>query len=276
MRNLKPILERLYKTYDFKGRVEHDPIKFPRLYKDEKDIEAAGFIASSLAYGKVELFMPVVEKILRPMGKSPYEFLRGFKPRKHGRLFTGIRYRFQKEEDIIGILYVLSKILNKYSMIYYLFKVNYNGNDKDIGHGLTGIINNILSTDLSEVYGKDIKTKGLMQLFPSPANGSPCKRANLYLRWMVRDRDIDFGIWKDIPKSKLVIPLDTHIKRVSRCLGLTSRKTADWKMAVEITESLKRFDPDDPLKYDFALCHRGIAGICKERNCGGCELREPA
>ena len=91
---------------------------------------------------------------------------------------------------------------------------------------------------------------------------------NLFLRWMVRDRDIDFGLWKGIPGNLLVIPLDTHIARISRCLGLTGRRSRDWKMAVEITENLKRLDPEDPLKYDFALCHQGITGLCREGACG--------
>jgi uncharacterized protein (TIGR02757 family) len=98
---------------------------------------------------------------------------------------------------------------------------------------------------------------------------------NLFLRWMVRDRDIDFGIWKGIPKDKLVIPLDTHIARIGRCLGLTKRKSTDWKAAAEVTESLKAFDPEDPLKYDFALCHHGISGMCMKGDsqpCEGCIL----
>jgi uncharacterized protein (TIGR02757 family) len=106
----------------------------------------------------------------------------------------------------------------------------------------------------------------------SPDKGSACKRMNLYLRWMVRDRDIDFGIWKGIPKDRLIIPLDTHIARIGKCLGLTVRSTADWKMAQEITRSLKRLDPVDPLKYDFALCHQGIAGVCSTQKCADCRL----
>jgi len=123
------------------------------------------------------------------------------------------------------------------------------------------------------IYGKDIHPHGMMHFFPTPAKGSACKRMNLFLRWMVRDRDIDFGIWKGIPKNKLVIPLDTHIARISRCLGFTMRRSADWKAAVEITNALKQFDPDDPVKYDFALCHHGIAGMCAKgdvRLCTGC------
>jgi uncharacterized protein (TIGR02757 family) len=131
-----------------------------------------------------------------------------------------------------------------------------------------------LRTDTSEVYGKNIKPPGLTQFFSSPVNGSACKRANLFLRWMVRDRDIDFGIWKKIPKNKLVIPLDTHIAKISRCLGFTKRKTQDWKMALEVTHALKKLDPEDPLKYDFALCHHGISGVCKgmrgKERCEGC------
>jgi uncharacterized protein (TIGR02757 family) len=92
---------------------------------------------------------------------------------------------------------------------------------------------------------------------------------------MVRDRDIDFGIWKEIPKSKLIIPLDTHIARISRCLGFTARKSQDWKTAVEVTGALKKLDPEDPMKYDFALCHHGISGLCGrgEENCRTCLLK---
>ena len=154
----------------------------------------------------------------------------------------------------------------------------YKPDDTNIGNGLTGLINYILEIDTSKVYGRNIHPAGLMQFFPSPSGGSACKRANLFLRWMVRDRDIDFGIWKGIPKNRLVIPLDTHIARISRCLGFTRRASSDWKTAVEITEALKELNPEDPLKYDFALCHHGISGMCTskskglENNCTGCAL----
>jgi uncharacterized protein (TIGR02757 family) len=91
---------------------------------------------------------------------------------------------------------------------------------------------------------------------------------------MVRRSDIDFGLWRDIPENRLVIPLDTHIMRVSGCMGLTKRKSPGWKTALEITNALKQFDPDDPLKYDFALCHRGIQGLCGKDKCEDCDLKE--
>jgi uncharacterized protein (TIGR02757 family) len=113
------------------------------------------------------------------------------------------------------------------------------------------------------VYGKNVRPPGLSQFCPLPSKGSACKRFNLFLRWMIRDRDIDLGIWKGVPKNKLIIPLDTHIARISRCLGLTKRRSQDWRTAVEVTGALRRFDPEDPLKYDFALCHHGISGLCR-------------
>jgi len=95
-------------------------------------------------------------------------------------------------------------------------------------------------------------------MFPDPKKGSACKRMNLFLRWMVRKDDMDLGLWGEIPTSKLIIPVDTHVARIAKELGLTKQTTANWKMAEEITENLKMFDREDPVKYDFALCHIGM------------------
>ncbi len=277
MKILKNVLDVFYRDYDFKERLLHDPIEFPHRYKNPGDVEVSAFIASSLAYGKVELFKPITEKILSGMGTNPYEFLLEFRPKRQGRYFEGIKYRFNENKDLLALIFILHKILSRHVSLENVFMKFHRPDSLTIGEGLAGFIASLLEINTSPVYGKDIRPAGLRQLFPSPVNGSACKRANLFLRWMVRDRDIDFGIWKGIPKEKLIIPLDTHIARISRCLGFTERKSQDWKMAVEITESLKRFDPEDPLKYDFALCHHGISGLCKgEKNgivCKGCILR---
>jgi uncharacterized protein (TIGR02757 family) len=267
---LKQTLDRLYNTYNFKERILHDPIEFPHRYKRPEDIEVSGFIASCLAYGRVDLFKTVIGKMLSVMGKSPHEFLLDFNLKKQNRLFSGIKYRFNENEDILCLLYIMSKTLRKYGSMEALFKKYYKDSDARIGEGLGGFIRSLLDADTSPVYGKNIRPAGLLQFFPSPEKGSACKRMNLFLRWMIRDRDIDFGVWKDIPKNKLIIPLDAHIARISKCLSFTKRKSQDWKTAVEITDSLKRFDQEDPLKYDFALCHQGIAGVCSKMNCGEC------
>lgn len=269
---LKKILDRLYNTYDFKNRSLYDPIEFPHQYKTPEDVEISGFIASCFAYGRVDLFKPVIRKILSIMGKSPYEFLTSFNIKKKGRLFSDIKYRFNQNEDIVCLLSMISKILKRHESLEILFKKYYKDTHEDISEGLNGMVREFLAIDTSVVYGENIKPNGLLQFFPSPEKGSACKRMNLFLRWMVRDRDIDFGIWKGIPKNKLIIPLDIHIARISRCLGFTARRSQDWKMAKEITESLKRFDSEDPLKYDFALCHQGITKACAKMNCDSCEL----
>ncbi|MBI5205945.1 MAG: TIGR02757 family protein [Nitrospirae bacterium] len=275
MREIKRLLDRYYKEYNFGERILHDPIEFPHRYKKPEDIEIAGFIASCFAYGRVGLFKPVIGRILSRMGGSPCNFLIDFKARRDGSLFAGIKYRFNEERDIVCLFHAISKTLNAYKSIGDSFKGFYKKDDPDTGNALTGFIDYILGIDTSGVYGRNIKPDGFLQFFPSPEKGSACKRMNLFLRWMIRDRDIDFGIWKGIPKNKLVIPLDTHIARISRCLGFTKRKADNWKTAVEITEALKKLDPEDPLKYDFAMCHHGISGLCefKFTKCAKCALK---
>jgi uncharacterized protein (TIGR02757 family) len=269
--SLKSILNKLYREHNFKERLKHDPIEFPHRYSAPEDIEVAGFIASCLAYGKVNLFKQVIENILNICGRHPAEFIVNFNYRKDKKYFKGISYRFNKERDILSLIYILVKTLKKWGTLRALFYQYYKEEHEDIGEALKNFVGFFLEVDTSSVYGRNIKPNGLTQFLPSPENGSACKRMNLFLRWMVRTKDIDFGIWDKIPPSKLIIPLDTHIAKISHCLGLTKRNTADWRTAKEITNALKRFDPDDPLKYDFALCHHGISGLCKgQENATAC------
>lgn len=290
MHSLKKNLDKFYKEYNFKERIKHDPIEFPLRYSYPDDMEIAGFIASCFAYGKVDLFKPVIEKILKPGGEHPAAFFKNLALIKDKKHFQGISYRFNKEKDILCLVYILNHALNEWGSLKNLFYHYYNSSmsplakgeieggseHKDIGYALSKFVNYFMGINTSPVYGRNIKPYGLKQLFPSPENNSACKRLNLFLRWMVRTGDIDLGLWNKIHPSELIIPLDTHIARISRCLGLTKRKSSDWKTAKEITESLKKLDPDDPLKYDFALCHYGVSGMCKgiksAGTCASCVL----
>lgn len=277
LQKLKNTLDTFYREYDFRQRMLHDPIEFPHRYRKTGDIEVAAFLASSFAYGKVTLFKPVVEKILNLMGRSPSDFLLNVSIRRESKRFEGIQYRFNKNEDILCLLLMLQTILKEEGSLKNAFMRHYRSADADIGSALAGMVEALLAVNTSVIYGSNARPAGLLQFLPSPAQGSACKRLCLYLRWMVRDRDIDFGIWKEVGKDRLVIPVDTHIMRISRCLGFTKRKAANWKTAVEITRALKQFDPQDPLRYDFALCHHGISGICrgeKDRSvCSECIFR---
>ncbi|MBI5409187.1 MAG: TIGR02757 family protein, partial [Nitrospirae bacterium] len=297
---LKQTLDKFYAEFNFKERLKHDPIEFPHRYSHPEDIEVTGFIASCFAYGKVELFKPVIEQILKPCGNHPANFIKGFDLKRDKKYLKGISYRFNKEEDVLSLICVLGAALNEWGSLKNLFYYCDNPSaspldkgrieeDEDIRKALIGFVDYFLSKSPHAPFLTKRNTPldplllegkrpgyGLKQFFPSPETGSACKRMNLFLRWMVRTKDIDFGVWDNIPPSKLIIPLDVHIARISRCLGLTKRKSSDWKTAKEITEALKKLDPEDPLKYDFALCHHGISRLCRggrfKDTCSTCKV----
>lgn len=262
VRFLKRSLDALYSTYDFQGRLAHDPVEIPRRYGAACDIEISGFIAACLAYGRVDLFKPVVERVLAVMGESPSDYLKGFVLTREAPRFRGVRYRFAANDDILMLLTLLGKVLRRHGSIEAIFMAHFLADGNSVRSGLSGLVDTLRAIAGDCPEGMTLRLSGFPHFLPSPRAGSACKRLNLFLRWMVRDRDLDFGIWRDVPKNALIIPLDTHIARVGRCLGFTTRTSMDWKTAEEITSALRAIDPEDPLRYDFALCHLGISGEC--------------
>jgi uncharacterized protein (TIGR02757 family) len=171
-------------------------------------------------------------------------------------------------------------MLEEADSICEFFLACYDPDAKDISLALSAFCAAILSMDYSPVFGRGgVPADSYFPFFfPSPAAGSACKRLCMYLRWMVRPADgIDLGLWRGVSPAKLVIPVDAHIRRIGLYLGLTRRKQADWRMAREITDNLKRLDPEDPVKYDFSLCHLGISEGCSGRDrlrCYACPVVE--
>ncbi|MBI5142312.1 MAG: TIGR02757 family protein [Nitrospirae bacterium] len=273
---LKELLDSLYDSYDFAARIDHDPIGLVHRYSSPADIEVAGLIAASMAYGKVTLFKPVIERILAVMGCSPADYAASFEIDRDKKRFDGIKYRFTKPDDIVSLLAAVNSVMSEYGSLKNLFMAGLSENDADIGKSLAFAINRLRRVEKTGSGAPP--SHGLLHLLPTPASGGAAKRIALYLRWMVRDKDIDFGVWREIGSHRLVIPLDTHIARISRCIGLTGRTSRDWKTAAEITGALKAFSPDDPLRYDFALCHQGISGQCPARKdmelCRNCLFTE--
>lgn len=251
MHKLRSKLEELYNSFDFERAVQNDPIKFPKRYSEPPDIEISAFVASSFAYGSIKCFCGFLEELFKILGNHPYQFVLDFKPSWLIKKMT-VKYRFSSIHDIVAMLFILQRMLKKADSLEKFF---YGENQLD---RLENFVKEALSVDLTAVYGKNIKTRGLLHFFPSPQKRSPCKRINLFLRWMVRAQDIDFGLWKTIKPSELIIPLDVHILRVSKRLKLTNKNTQSIKTAQEITEFLKKINPSDPLKYDFILCHGDI------------------
>jgi uncharacterized protein (TIGR02757 family) len=276
---LKQVLETFYRQYDLRQRIAYDPVELPHRYKKKPDRETVGFIASCLSYGRVDLFKPVIEKILRIAGTGPYEFMLNLDIRRDAHLFDGIKYRMNSTKDILAFLHLLSVLLKENGTLGAFFKHNFIKDEPNVIPALSKFVKAFYSGDTSSVYGRNVRPFGLLQMLPSPDKGSTCKRAHMFLRWMVRGGDgVDFGLWTFIPADRLILPLDTHTARIARHLGLTKRKTTDIKTAIDITNSLKQFDPDDPVKYDFALCHLGISGRCPSKksvlSCLACPLKD--
>lgn len=271
---LKPLLDDLYKKYSV-SYLESDPVYFPHQYKKPEDIEIAGLIASSLAYGKVDLFKPKIAYILDAMGESPFSYIKAFDPAREKRLDYFV-YRFNRGPDIIHLLSVIKRVIETSGSIKSFFLEGSSDKDHDIEKALSFFVKRILEMECREAFPDGRLSDGFKHLFPMSGKGA-CKRLNMYLRWMVRKDSVDFGLWKEIPTSKLVMPIDTHVARLSRYLGLSKRKSTDWRMAKEVTEALKKLDSEDPVKYDFALSRLGILNECParkdENKCRECGIK---
>jgi uncharacterized protein (TIGR02757 family) len=253
MNNLKRKLEYHYNKFD-SSQIYPDPIIFPHRYKFESDIEISAFISSIFAYGNVTQIINSLEIIHRLFGDSPTSFFEKFNPKEHKDFLISFKHRFYNGKDVEILFLIIKYILEEYESIKHLYLLYHFDQDKNVKNSLSFFSKNLL--EIAERNGKI--SSGIMFMFPDPFKGSACKRMNLFLRWMVRKDDIDFGIWKSVRKNQLVIPVDTHIARISKELKLTKKKNVSWQMAEEITENLKKFDLYDPVKYDFAICHIGI------------------
>ncbi len=245
-----------------------DPLKYLHRYTRPDDREVVGLLVSSLAYGRVVQIFKSVEYCLDRMGPAPANYVRNFDPKRDSADFDSFVHRFNRGVDISCLLWFMKQILNEHGSLFGLFEAFSEDGDGDMGNMLNTFTRHVLSLDCKPFYGSaGLPGKaGVRYFFPSPKDGGPCKRLNLFLRWMVRKNDgLDLGLWNFIPPSKLIIPLDTHVARLSRYLGLTARKSPSWKMALEVTENLKQLDPDDPLKYDFALARLGILDFCPQK-----------
>jgi uncharacterized protein (TIGR02757 family) len=258
--SLKAFLDHLYQTFDL-SMLAPDPLDVVRRCRTPEDREVAGLIAASLAYGRAEHIVRTVEQTMAAMDDRPYRFTLRFDPARDAARFSHFVYRFTRGEDLVCLIALLQHALRTYGSLGQLFASGYQPTDPHIGPALTRFVETLLSTPCPSVYsdGAIPTTAGVRYLLPSPRSGSACKRLNLYLRWMVRRGDaIDFGLWRDISPAKLIIPLDTHVARIARLLRLTTRRQPDWAMAEETTDALRACDPDDPVKYDVALCHWGM------------------
>ena len=272
---LRQHLDPLYASFNHE-RSATDPIELVRPYADPGDREIAGFIAAGLAFGNVVSVMQSVGAVLERMGPSPAAFVRQFDPRTGGKAFGTFVHRWTRGVDVVALLWVLRQMLDRSGSIEGFFAEGDDPATADISGGLESFTTRALALDLRRAYGRVPARPGVAYFFTKPSQGSACKRLNLFLRWMARRDAVDLGVWTRVDPARLIIPLDTHVVRLGRCLRLTRYTSPGWPMAADITRALRLLDPSDPIRFDFSLCHVGMMGSCgfgEKRGSGQCPLK---
>lgn len=269
---LPQVLEKLYDKYNRRRFIPPDPLQFLYRYSDFADREVVGFLSAALAYGRVEQIERSLESLLARMGKSPSAFVKGFGKAERESL-KGFRHRFTTGQAVADLLDILKQVLNDQGSIEACFLRGYRQTGRNIIPALSEFSESLLG-----IYARkhgDRVSPGLKYLLVNPSGKSACKRLNLFLRWMVRNDEVDPGLWESIDKAKLIVPVDVHMARLCRILGLYDRKTVSLVTALKITEGFAEIEPADPVKYDFALSRIGIMNNCDgnyRQHCKNCEL----
>jgi uncharacterized protein (TIGR02757 family) len=250
---LKPVLDRINDQVEAPGYVQDDPVQFMHAFESKRDREIAGFLAGMMAWGRRDIVIRKTEQLLVRMGNTPYQYVLNYSPAGIGD-FTDFRHRTYKPIDIHGLLSALQIIYRNYEDFEAFWMECYEQAKKENRHFLSVFHHRFLSLS-NELTGRTRKH------ISNPEKNSPCKRLFMFLRWTIRKNSpVDAGIWSFIPASELMIPLDVHVARQSRRLGLLTRKSNDWKAVEELTRTFRLLSPHDPSRYDYALFGIGALG----------------
>jgi uncharacterized protein (TIGR02757 family) len=276
---LGPYLDRLVDRFGV-DYLHTDPIGEVRRFSDPEDQEVAAFLASGLAFGRVDTILTHLQDLWVRLDHAPARTVDRWTARDSRRL-RGFTHRWVAGQDLSLVLAAVRRGRRRAGSLRGLFLEGYDPDDPDLRSSLSRFV----SALRSEVRMGRSRTpvpetrlpRGVRTFFADPARGGACKRLNLFLRWMVREDDgIDLGLLPSVRTEQLVVPLDTHVSRISRYLGLTTRRTVDWKMAFEVTGGLKQINSRDPVRYDFALSRLGILDSCPRKVdpdcCTACSL----
>lgn len=259
---MKPALDALYAGFNYPDSAL-DPIQIVRRYDRVADREIVAFVAGALAFGRVASVMASVEAVARVLGPRPEAFVRQFDPARDGGELRGLVHRWTRGNDFVALIWILRSLIETHGSLEAAFAPGVDPAAADVGPAIERFCTLARAVDLTGVYGRPVPASpGVYYFFSRPSTGGACKRINLFLRWMIREDGVDPGGWTSIARRQLVVPLDTHTIRIGRCLRLTRRKSPGWLMAAEITEALRLLDPEDPVRYDFALCHLSMMGAC--------------
>jgi uncharacterized protein (TIGR02757 family) len=259
--DLSSRLDGLYQDYNRTDSAS-DPVHRVRPFSGPADREIAGFCAAALAFGRVASVLNSIDTLFALLGPHPAAFVRQFEPERAPAAMRAMVHRWIRGDDLVALLWILRQMLERSGSLEQFFLEGYNNEDEDIGPALDRFSTRALALDIRRAYGRVPRRPGVCYFFPRPSAGSACKRLNLFLRWMTRSDEVDLGAWSGVPASKLIVPLDTHVIRLGRCLRLTKYTSPGWRMAADVTASLRALQPDDPIRFDFSLCHVGMMNAC--------------
>ncbi len=250
--SLKDFFDRKTEEYNQVSFIKDDPISIPHLFTQKQDIEIAGFFSAIFAWGNRTSIIKSSTKLLNLMGNAPYRFVLQF---KEADLlpFMDFAHRTFNPTDLFYTLKFLKFHYQLNDSLEYAFTKGMYCDDVTTENALNSFHHYFFSID----HDFPLRTK---KHIAAPFKKSSCKRLNMFLRWMVRkdNMGVDFGLWKEISPTQLICPIDVHVARVAKRFGLVTRNQTDWMAALELTENLKRLDPNDPVKYDFALFGLGV------------------
>lgn len=268
-------LEDARAAQDVTARVARDPVSIVHRYQDRLDVELVALIASACAFGNVTTILAKVDDALQRLGPRPAYLPRG--RRAVERALEGFRHRLFRGEDLAALVVGVRVVQRAHGSLGAAFALDLAECGGDLQEALARLVDLIRKGGKFPPRGARGGRRGASHLLPDVRGGAASKRLMLFLRWMVRPADgVDLGQWP-VDRSLLVMPLDTHIHRLAQNLGLTQRRDASWRTALEITGRLRRLDPSDPVRFDFALCHLGMAQGCPSRRdavrCEGCGVR---
>ncbi|MDW7690384.1 TIGR02757 family protein [Flammeovirgaceae bacterium SG7u.111] len=251
---IRDLLETKAEEYNQPGFIKDDPICIPHLFTKKQDIEIAGFFAAMLAWGQRKTIINKCRELIGMMDNTPFDFIKNHQD-SDLKSFLSFKHRTFNATDTLYFLEFFKQFYAENESLEMAFSKHISAEETNVEQGLRGFHDIFFSLpDFPERTKKHIAT---------PARKSACKRLNMYLRWMVRndEKGVDFGIWNTIKPSQLICPLDVHVERVGKALGLLHRKPTDWRAATELTGNLKKINPDDPVRYDFALFGLGLEGF---------------
>ena len=275
-RGWQDAVESVYRRHGA-GSLGSDPLQFPRRFRRADDREIAAFFAASLSYGNARAVCASLERVFAWMGPRPARFVREFEPKREAPGLGGFRHRWSSAADLVRLAVMLRHILGQHGTVEALFGrgvVHDSGGRVDLSASIGRFRHAALAYDEAPLAGTgDASRPGVRYFFPDPRT-SAAKRTSMFLRWVIRPDDgLDLGLWECLHPRDLVAPLDTHMFLIARRLRLTRRKTPAWQAALDLTRGLRRLDPEDPVKYDFALSRLGIVEGCpRHRRSEPCEL----